>query len=74
MIIDAHAHVHPEVHGLGERHDASADTFLHALDASPLDVAVLLPIEPFITTDFVFEVAARRPALDPRTVASASGT
>ncbi len=61
MIIDSHAHVHPDPGGLGPKQDASVDAFLTALDASPLDRVVLLPIEPFIPVDFVFDVAARRP-------------
>ncbi len=61
MIIDAHAHVHPDSEALGPKQDASVSTFLKKLDASPLDKIVLLPIEPFIPNAFVQEVAAQRP-------------
>lgn len=61
MIIDTHCHVHPQQDGLGSKQDASVASFLEAFDASPFDRAVLLPIEPVIPTDFVFEVAAQRP-------------
>lgn len=61
MIVDCHAHVHPDAAGLGERQDASVDRFLAELDASPLDRIVLLPIEPYIPTAFVAETAQRRP-------------
>jgi predicted TIM-barrel fold metal-dependent hydrolase len=60
VIIDSHAHVHPNPEGLGEKFNASADTFLKEFDASPLDKIVLLPIEPFIPNGFVQEVAAQR--------------
>lgn len=60
MIIDSHAHVHPRPKGLGEKQDASVESFLNALDASPLDKIALLPIEPDIPNEFVQEVAAQR--------------
>lgn len=73
MIIDSHCHVAPEAERLGARQNASEEAFLKALDASPLDVAVLLPIEPVIPTGFVLKVAAKRPgriacygSVDPR--------
>jgi len=61
VIIDTHCHVHPQQGGLGAKQDASEQAFLKELDASPLDRIVLLPIEPVIPTDFVFNVAAQRP-------------
>jgi predicted TIM-barrel fold metal-dependent hydrolase len=61
MIIDSHAHVAPGAGQLGARQDASEEAFLRALDDSPIDVVVLLPIEPFIPTEFVFSVAGKRP-------------
>lgn len=61
MIIDTHVHVAPSANRLGAKQDASADTFLSAFDASPLDAAVLLPIEPIIPTSFTVEVASQRP-------------
>jgi predicted TIM-barrel fold metal-dependent hydrolase len=61
MIIDSHCHVAPQAGQLGARQDASVEAFLKALDESPIDVAVLLPIEPFIPTAFVLEVAGQRP-------------
>lgn len=61
MIIDTHAHVHPDAGGLGPKQDASVDSFLSALDASPLDKIVLLPIDPVIPNEFVQDVAAKRP-------------
>src|SRR5690606_28570326 len=73
MIIDSHVHVAPAADGLGARQNASEEAFFAALDASPVDVAVLLPIEPLIPTEFVFSVAAKRPgrvvcygSVDPR--------
>lgn len=60
MIIDTHCHVHPQQDGLGSEQDASEQAFLAQFDASPLDRAVLLPIEPVIPTQFVFNVAAKR--------------
>jgi predicted TIM-barrel fold metal-dependent hydrolase len=61
VIVDTHCHVHPNQAGLGEKQDASEQTFLAELDASPFDRVVLLPIEPAIPTDFVFRVAEQRP-------------
>ena len=61
MIVDSHAHVHPDGGGLGPKQDASLDTFLSELDASPLDKLVLLPIEPMIPTAFIQDVAQMRP-------------
>lgn len=61
MIVDSHAHVHPQADAMGSKYDASVETFLNELDASPLDKIVLLPIEPFIPNTFVQEVAAKRP-------------
>ncbi len=61
MIIDSHCHVHPDQDGLGAKQDATEQAFLQALDDSPLDRIVLLPIEPVIPTEFVFNVAAKRP-------------
>jgi hypothetical protein len=61
MIIDAHCHVHPVPGGLGGRRDASPDAFLEAFEASPADVAVLLPIEPHMPTEMALETAQRLP-------------
>lgn len=61
MIIDSHCHVAPGAGQLGARQDASEEAFLKAFDESPIDVAVLLPIEPLIPTAFVLEVARKRP-------------
>jgi hypothetical protein len=61
VIIDTHAHVHPDPGGLGPKQDASVEKFLATFDASPLDKIVLLPIEPVIPTDFVLGVAEQRP-------------
>ncbi|GMW03438.1 MAG: hypothetical protein AMXMBFR84_45720 [Candidatus Hydrogenedentota bacterium] len=61
MIIDSHTHVHPSTTGFGRNRDATPDTFLNELAASPVDIAVLLPIEPIITTEFACSVAARDP-------------
>ena len=61
MIIDSHMHVSPAKDALGEKRDARVETFLAAFDASPLDRAVLLPIEPIMPFSFVREVAAQRP-------------
>jgi uncharacterized protein len=61
MIIDAHAHVAPHKEDLGARQDASVETFLAEFDASPLDRVILLPIEPYISTEFAAQAASHRP-------------
>lgn len=61
MIVDSHVHVHADPAGLGEKRDASPETFLANFDESPLDKAVLLPIAPVIPVEFVAGVAAQRP-------------
>jgi predicted TIM-barrel fold metal-dependent hydrolase len=61
VIIDAHVHIHPDKKGLGERFDASPEALMRSLDASPVDLAVLLPIAPEIPNTFVSEAVAAYP-------------
>jgi len=61
VIVDAHVHIHPKKEGLGARFDASLDGLIGSLDASPVERAVLLPIEPEIPNVFVAEAVAKYP-------------
>lgn len=61
MIIDCHTHIHPHADGLGDRYDASAKTLVEALRQSPIDRAVVLPIAPRVSNEFVFEVCRAYP-------------
>jgi predicted TIM-barrel fold metal-dependent hydrolase len=61
VIVDAHVHIHPKKEGLGARFDASLDGLIRSLDASPVDRAVLLPIEPEIPNVFVAEAVSKYP-------------
>jgi len=61
VIIDAHVHIHPKKEGLGARFDASLDGLIGSLDASPVERAIILPIEPEIPNVFVAEAVAKYP-------------
>ena len=53
MIIDGHAHIHPNPKGFGEKYDASLKNLIKELKNSPVDKAVILPIYPQIPNEFI---------------------
>lgn len=61
MIIDCHVHIHPEADGWGDRYDASLDTLMDALRQGPVDKAVLLPIAPKVSNDFIYKACKSYP-------------
>ena len=61
MIIDCHTHIHPDVDGLGDRYDASAKTLVDSLRQGPVDRAVILPIAPRVSNEFVSETCLAYP-------------
>jgi uncharacterized protein len=61
MIIDAHVHVHPNPKGFGDRYDASIETLIKSLDQSEVDKAVVLPIAPKVSNDFIEKVCRDYP-------------
>lgn len=61
MIIDCHTHIHPEKDGWGDRYDASVETLVGALREGPVDRAVVLPIAPRVSNEFISGVCQAYP-------------
>ncbi|MBI4354997.1 MAG: amidohydrolase family protein [Candidatus Omnitrophica bacterium] len=61
MIIDGHTHIHPHADGWGGRYDASLATLVEALTQGPVQRAVVLPIAPKVSNDFIAESCRRYP-------------
>jgi predicted TIM-barrel fold metal-dependent hydrolase len=61
MIIDAHVHIHPNPKGFGDRYDASIETLLKSLDQSEVDKAVVLPIVPKVSNEFIEKACRDHP-------------
>ena len=61
MIIDGHTHVHPQPDGFGPKYDASVASLIQAIRQSPVDKAVVLPIAPEISNEFVATACREHP-------------
>jgi predicted TIM-barrel fold metal-dependent hydrolase len=61
MIIDCHTHIHPQPDGFGARCDASLAALLQELNAGQVDRAVVLPIAPMVSNEFVAEACGKYP-------------
>ena len=61
MIVDGHAHIHPDIHGFGSRCDASLETLAEAIRTSPVDKVVLLAIAPDISNEFIADACRQYP-------------
>lgn len=57
MIIDAHAHLAPSL----EKDDIDARFLLREMDKNGVDKAVLLPLLPFASNEYVKEIADKFP-------------
>lgn len=73
MIIDGHTHIHPRPNGFGSKYDASVASLIQAIRQSPVDKAVVLPIAPEISNEFVVAACREYPdeligfaSVDPR--------
>ena len=61
MIIDCHTHIHPQPDGWGSRYDASVTTLVEALTHGPVTKAVVLPIAPRVSNEFIAECCQKYP-------------
>ncbi|MBF0595498.1 MAG: amidohydrolase family protein [Candidatus Omnitrophica bacterium] len=61
MIIDAHTHIHRDPRAFGKGLDASAENLVRSLKRAGVDKAVVLPIYPDVSNEFVAEVCAQYP-------------
>lgn len=61
MIIDCHTHIHPRADGFGARCDASVAALLEALRDGPVDRAVVLPIAPIVSNEFIANACREHP-------------
>lgn len=63
MIIDAHTHIHPDVHGFGPVRDASVDALVAGLKAAGIAQAIVLAIEPDMGNAFIAQACVDHPEL-----------
>jgi predicted TIM-barrel fold metal-dependent hydrolase len=61
MIIDAHVHVTENGKWFNTHHDASLERLILSLEESGIDKAVVLPIAPFVSNQFVARVCSEYP-------------
>jgi predicted TIM-barrel fold metal-dependent hydrolase len=61
MIIDCHTHIHPQPDGWGARFDASVNTLVDALARGPVNRAVVLPIAPKVSNEFIAQACRNHP-------------
>jgi hypothetical protein len=61
MIIDGHVHVHPDPKGFGRGFDASLERLIKNIKNSPVNKAVLLPINPQIPNKFIADACKEYP-------------
>lgn len=61
MIIDCHTHIHPQADGFLPNRDASLATLIEALRHGPVDRAVVLPIAPEVSNDFIADACRTYP-------------
>lgn len=61
MIIDAHVHVTENGKWFNTQYDASCERLILSLEESGIDKAVVLPIAPFVSNQFVVQVCNKYP-------------
>jgi predicted TIM-barrel fold metal-dependent hydrolase len=61
MIIDGHTHIHPRIDGFGENRNASVAALIDGLRNGPISKAIVLPIAPEISNEFVAEACREYP-------------
>ena len=61
MILDGHTHIHPRADGWGAEHDASVETLVGMLGDGGVQRAVVLPIAPEVSNEFIAEACGRHP-------------
>lgn len=61
MIIDAHVHITENGKWFNTNHNASVRRLIKSLEESKIDKAVVLPIAPFISNEFVAKVCSEYP-------------
>jgi hypothetical protein len=62
-IIDAHTHITPDGRWDDTHYDASLNRLLNEIEEAKLDKVVLLPLEPYIHTEFIYAVCKEYPEL-----------
>lgn len=61
MIIDGHVHIHPNSEGFGREKDASLEKLIESMESCIVEKAVVLPIWPEVSNEFVHESVKRYP-------------
>jgi len=61
MIIDAHVHITENGEWFNTNHNASVERLIKSIGESEIDKAVVLPIAPFISNEFVAKVCSEYP-------------
>jgi len=61
LVIDAHVHITENGKWFNTTHDASVNHLMRSLDQSSIDKAVVLPIAPIISNEFVAEICNEYP-------------
>ena len=61
MVIDAHVHITENDRWFNTNYNASVERLIKSLGASKIDKAVVLPIAPFISNEFVAKVCSEYP-------------
>lgn len=61
MIIDAHVHITENGKWFDTRHDASLKKLIDSLDKNKIDRAILLPIFPYISNEYILNVCNEYP-------------
>jgi len=61
MIIDAHVHITKDGKWFDTGHDASLKKLIESLDKNKIDKAILLPIVPYISNEYILKVCNEYP-------------
>ncbi|MBA7716702.1 hypothetical protein ES703_125778 [subsurface metagenome] len=61
LIVDAHVHVTPDGRWFQTRHDASLSNLITEMNRSDIERAVVLPISPMISNEFISQICTKHP-------------
>ncbi len=61
VIVDAHTHIHPDRNGWGQKFDARTETLIAELEQGPVGRAVVLPVAPLVSNEFIAKACAQYP-------------